>query len=309
MAIQTVTSETLADFNAARMMLSEAPPEEKKQEVEAKAEEAEAKPAEEDDIPPEEAEAKEEKEEKPKKGLAKRFHELTSARDAERQAREAAEARAKALEEKLAAAEGRKPVQEPVDPDLGPKPNPKDYSDAFEYAEDLAEWNVNNALKERDKAEARAREEAKKGEVLKAWQTRLESAKSRIPDFEATIASSQVAFGDVVRDTIIESEYGPEVLHYFAEKDEEAEKLNKMTVKDALRFIGRLEARFEAAKESPEETKTEKAVEKVEKPVRKAPEPIQPIKSASPSSDIVNDPGEFKGSYKDWKAARLAKRA
>ena len=188
-----------------------------------------------------------------------------------------------------------------MDGEIGPEPKPTDYTDAFEYASDLAQWRVDKALKDRDVKEAKAREEAERGKVLQSWQTRLESAKAEIPDFEDMVASSELTVSDVVRDTIIESEFGPKILYHFAADDEAAQKLNSMTVKQALMHIAKLEAKFEQAAEKRDTPAP------VEKPTKRPPAPITPVKSASVSVDPVTDPSD-NFTYAQWKAARMARR-
>jgi hypothetical protein len=282
------TPQSLAEYKAERLNPPEPKPEPEVIDVEA----TEIK---------DEGEDEPKVEDKPKKGkLAERFSELTGKAKAAAERAEAAEARAAAAEARAAELEGKSKPPVVIDPEVGPKPKPADYTDAFEYAADLAKWSADQAVKEHKQAEAKAREEAAKGQVLKAWQTRLEDAKTRIPDFEAKIASSSMQFSDIVKDTIIESTVGPDILAYFAENDEAVEKLNAMTVKQALMHIAKLEAKYEVALGEKPEVKEEKA----EKPRVKLPAPVTPVKASSASNDPINSPGEFKGTYAEYKAAR-----
>jgi hypothetical protein len=284
--------QTLAEYKAERLSPPETKPEPEVIDVEAKEVKEEVVP--EDDEP--------KVEDKPKKGkLAERFSELTGKVNSERAAREAAEARATAAEARAAEFEGKTKPAAPIDPATGPKPEPKNYTDAFEYAADLAAWSADTAVQAHKAAIAKAEEEAAKGQVLKAWQTRLEDAKTRIPDFEAKIASSSMQFSDIVKDTIIESAVGPDILAHFADDDAAVEKLNAMTVKQALLHIGRLEAKFEAALEKTEVVEEVKA----EKPRVKLPAPITPVRASSASTDPIKSAGEFTGTYAEYKAARL----
>lgn len=244
-------------------------------------------------------------EEKParKPKLEQRFSELTQARRAAEEKAAAAEARAEAAEAKAREVEGKSAPQVAIDPDdVGPKPKPADYTDAFEYAEDLAKWSTDKALKDRDIREAKAKEESARGEVLKAWQTRLDNTKAEIPDFEEMVTSSELSVSDVVRDTIIESEFGPKLLYHFASDDDAAQKLNGMTVKQALMHIAKLEAKYESAAEKASEVREEK-------PRMRLPTPITAIKSGTTAGNPVTAPGEFSGSYSQWKALRKSGRA
>jgi hypothetical protein len=122
-----------------------------------------------------------------------------------------------------------------------------------------------------------------------------------MPDFDEIVASSTTVVSDAVRDAIIESDVGAQILYHLASDDEYAESLSKMPAIKALKEIGRLEARFEAQDEKPE-VKARTVTQS------KAPAPISPLKGGkSAGADVLVDTnGEFYGSYAQWKAARKA---
>lgn len=300
-----VTGETLSAFNESRMADPFQAAEQEAAKAEEKAKEIKAAEQKEDgeekeEVTPEKEEAKEEK---PKKGkLAERFSEITGKAKAAAARAEAAEAKAAELQARLEALE--RPAEKKPDPDAG-KPKASEYTDMADYAEALADWKVAKAFEKKEAEEKAAREASEREKVTSAWQARLQSARDEIEDFDDMLASSSLAVSDVVRDTIIESEYGPQMLYYLASDEEAAEKLNKMTVKQALMHLAKLEAKFEN-----DAKKEEKAPEKEEKPARaKPPAPITPIKAKSASGDPVKEPGEFTGSYAEWKALRMKQRA
>jgi len=286
---QVVTSENQAEFFAQKLNLApeseteaveQAEPEE--QEVENESEAEEEAPA-------------TENERKPTK-LQARFSELTKQREQaradaqrEREAREALEARLQALER------GQTP-QKVQDPDQ--KPTPDQFTDAFEYAEALAEYSAEKALKERDKQDQERRAQEQQAKVVQTWTKRLEAAKAEIDDFDDMVSTADVVVPNHIRDAILESEVGPQILYHLASNQDQAKTFNEMSVAQALRAIGKLEAKFEKA----ETGKPERSVVK-----SKAPAPINPIKSSNASADnLVNSKGEFHGTYAAWKAARQA---
>lgn len=298
MSVQTVTSETLADFNATRLGLVASTP----QEPEKKPEETKL-----EDVVPDDEVIEDEKtpekpaEEKPKKGkLAERFSELTGkARQAEERA-QAAERRAEEAERKAKELEAKanpKPVEK-IDDEIGPEPKATDYTDAFEYAKDFAKWSTDKALKDRDAQEAAKVKEQEREKVVSEWSKRVEATKEDFPDYDAMLASSEVGVSDAVKDALIESELGPRILYEFASNPDIVEKLNKMKIMDQLKEIGKLEIRL-AKEEKKEETKPEPVRE-----VKKAPAPIVPARGTKTADNPVNDSGEFKGTYQEWKALR-----
>jgi hypothetical protein len=295
-----VTSANAEEFYANRLGLAEEAPVEAVEEKSAEPTE-EANDQSEQPIEETETKATEEKKQNPK--LEKRFSELTKQREeARKEAAKERDAR-EALEKRISELEGRaepKPVEENV------KPSPSQFNDAFEYAEALAEWSAENALLNRDKAEAERKEQEQRQSVIKSWNERLETVKADLPDYDEMIASaSDITVNDAIRDAMLESEQGPRILYHLAENPELAEKLNTLSTVSALREIGKLEAKFEAS-ETPKDAKTE-AETKPSIARSKAPAPISPIKTSSAVADVgVGSDGEFHGTYQQWRESRKA---
>lgn len=293
MTVVTVTSENLAEFNAQRMGLP------------TPTEAATAEPAEQETSSTEaveEAKSQEEQTDKdePKKAnpkLEKRFSELTKQREEARRDAERERAARTELETKLKAYESKeKPAEKQADPDA--KPTPAQFTDAFEYAEALAEWSAENALKNRDKAEAERKQEAERSRVLTDWEQRQQTVKSEVTDYAEVVAASEVIVSDQIRDAIIESDVGPQVLYYLAKNPEFAKELASKSATSALREIGKLEAKLSG------DTTSEKPATK---PSR-APAPISPIRGSRPVETSVASDGNFHGTYDQWKEARRAGR-
>ena len=236
----------------------------------------------------------EEGEKKPNPKLEKRFSELTKQREMARQEADRERQRAADLEARLEALErGSKPVKQD---EPNKEPQPSDFTDAFEYAKALAEYSTAKALENRDKQEAERKANEERQKVMTSWQTKLEAAKSELPDYEDMIASSDVVVSDQVRDAILESDVGPKILYHLAENPEVATKISGLSLTSALREIGKLEARFEKTAEAPKPA------------VRKsnAPAPINPIRGGSNVDVPMTADGEFTGSIQQWKELRKA---
>ena len=232
---------------------------------------------------------------KPKPRLEKRIDKIVKEREQaredatrERQKRVEIEARLKDLES------ATKPKAE-VNRDE--KPRPDQFVDAFEYAEALADWSAENAVMRARQEDIEKKNQEERQKVISTWNTRLESTKSELPDYDDMVASSDVVVSDQVRDAILESEVGPRILYHLAENPDIAEKISKSSLITALRQIGKLEALFE--KNEPKEVKTV-AVKS------KAPAPISPIKAGTSEQVIVTDTDKM--TYAQYKAMRQAKR-
>ena len=245
--------------------------------------------------PEETQETKATEEKKPNPKLEKRFSELTKARKLaeetaakEREQREALETRLKELEQKV------NPQPKEVE-EIEPKP--EQFTDAFEYARALAEYSAEQALKNRDKQEAERKANEEEQKLIQNWQSKLEVTKAELPDYEDMVASSDVVVSDPIRDAILESDVGPQILYHLAENDDVAKRISGLSAKQALREIGKLEARFEAKETKPEPTPIVRS---------KAPTPIQPIKGSAPADVPLSTNGEWHGTFQAWKEARRA---
>ena len=249
-----------------------------------------------------EGKATEERKQNPK--LEKRFSELTKARkeaearaEAESKARAELEAKLREYEEKVA------PQQQKVEDPIGAEPRADQFDDAFEYAKALAEWSAEKALYERDQQELARKAQEERNKVVKSWTEKLEKTKPNLPDFDDVVDSSKVVVSDDVRDAILESDVGPEILYHLASLDEdEADKFMNLSQAKALREIGKLEAKFEKQAIAEEKPVSKPVVQK-----SKAPAPLSPIKATGSAMETpIGSDGEFHGSYQAWKAARKA---
>jgi len=291
-ASQVLTSENAAEFYANRLGLAESPaPAEAVEEPTEPTEEVEQSEPEEA-----EAEAKQEGERKPNPKLERRFSEITKQREeARKEAQREREAR-EALEQRLAALEGKQQPQKAEF--IDEKPQPSQFSDAFEYAEALAEYTADKRIADMKREEAEAKEAEQRQKVITQWTSKVEEAKKSLPDFDDIVASSDVVVNDDIRDAILESDVGPQILYHLAENDEVAKKIAGLSPKQALREIGKLEARFEA---KPEAEKPAPIVRS------KAPAPIQPIRGGKNTPDVPLDSnGVFFGTAAQWKELRRA---
>lgn len=283
-SLVTVTSENRAEFMAEKLGLSNEPEVLATENVELEPEAKETEPTPEDDT----SDVKS----KPNK-LEKRFSEITQkARDAEEKANREAEARVKAEKELQ---ELRSKLQPPVEDEELKEPNREDYTDAFEYAKDLADYAAKNAIKQRDLEEQQKRANAEREVVITNWQKQLEAARAELPDFDDMLASTDAVVPDHIRDAIIESDVGAKVLYHLADNPDIAAKLTEMSPAKAYVELGKLIATFG----------TKPQVEQVAK-VSKAPQPITPVKGASATDSYFDSKGEFTGTPAQYRELRKA---
>jgi hypothetical protein len=285
-ASHVLTSDNSAEFYANRLGLADQPEVEAVQTEPTEVVEERSEP---------ESEVKEQ-EEKPKANpkLERRFSEITKQREEarkeaqqERQAREALEARLAVLE--------RQPA--PQAPKVDEEPQPSQFNDAFEYAKALAEYTADQRIGEMRRQDAEAKQAQERQKVIETWASKVQAAKASMPDFDDIVASSDVVVNDDIRDAILESDVGPQILYHLAENDDVAKRIAGLSPKQALREIGKLEARFEVKETAPET-----------KPIvrSKAPAPINPLRGSNPADVPLSANGEWHGTFQAWKEARKA---
>lgn len=305
--VTVVTSENFDQYVNEKMGLANPDPEAKAKEEAAKVEaEKAARKAQEGDVEGEEGVA--DHLPKDKKGkLNERFSKITADRKAaeEKAANEAAARRA--AEEKAAKAEAEaaalRQKYEPVKTEPDPEPQLSQFTDVNEYAKALKEWTADNTRREDARKAQEAQALKARQEAAEAWTKRQEAAKKELPDYEKKLTESTVKVSDQVRDAIIDSEVGPQILYHLADHPDEADRIGKMTVAGALRAIGRLEAALTKAegKEAKETAKTPIAE------ISKAPAPISPLKAnGEPVATVMRGTEEFHGTFEEYKAKRAA---
>lgn len=292
-----ITSENLAEFNAQRLGLATEEPADLADDAPQDAEAELVDDGESESELQAQEEATKVTEDKKQSKLEKRFSELTKQRELARQEVERERQRASELESRLRSLEAQVSPKK-AESVVGDEPQASQFQDAFEYAKALAEWSAEKALSERDRAEQERKVAEERHKVVQTFNERQEALKAEVPDYEDMVATLDIVVPDPIRDAILTSEVGPKILYNLAENRDVAEKLAKMPVIQALREIGKMEARFEK-NEEPVSTKT------VAKP--KAPPPINPLKASSTVGDVkVDNNGVYHGTYAQWKADRKA---
>lgn len=227
---------------------------------------------EDDTLAEDDIEEEAEEDPKPKKSrFQERIDELTGkAREAER--REMA-LQAK-LDEVLAKLnKDEKPEQkadiktdknEPTPDDLDADGNEKYPLGEFDprYIRDLTKFTLEqerNALnEERQRQEAQAKADEARKELQTGWNSKVETAQERYPDFlekgEAlvdTFGSIDQAYGEYLSATLMQMEYGTDVLYYLANNPDIAKQIVDSGPTKATIALGRLEAKFAVASEEP----------------------------------------------------------
>lgn len=245
-----------------------------------------------------------------KSKLNERFSELTTRRkeaeakaqaESERAAKFEAELKVLKDEREQLAKEAAelKSKYEPPKKELE-EPRPDQFTDIAEYSKALKEYVAEQTRKEDAQKQIEQKQKEQVENRTKLWSERQKSFKDETKDYDEVIGNAgDISVSDLIRDTIVESEYGPQLLYYLAKNKDIAVKLTEMHPAKALKEIGKLEDKLGKIEV------TEPVVEKPVAKISKAPAPISPIGGGtSTGTSMIDENNNFTGSYEDWKRLR-----
>lgn len=196
------------------------------------------------------------------------------------------------------------PKPEPVKTQTDDAPSRNSFDTYEEYLEAKAAHIGQKVAKEelsRVESERNNRSVAEvQAKALADFQAKL---RDKFPDIGERLESiGHIELPDGVAPAIAESEFGPEILNHFAGNIKDAERISSLSPSAALREIGRLEARFEAAKPAKATPDTPDQI----KPA--APAPIKPGSGSGSSApkrlSEIDNQAEFEKRRRAQIAAR-----
>ena len=182
-----------------------------------------------------------------------------------------------------------------VDDATKPKDDGRPKKDEFDthdaYVEALTDWKVESKLSAERTKTTQAQVQSESQKIATSHQERTQEFVKTHPDFTEVIHElddgSPVSL--TLREVIVNSENGPELMYNLAKNPKEFERINALTPLAAAREIGKFEAKF-AKPSGQTETKT-----------TKAPAPVNPISGKGAVS--TKDPNKMEfDEYKAWHA-------
>jgi hypothetical protein len=179
--------------------------------------------------------------------------------------------------------------------DLSKKPKSDDFEKHEDYIEALTDWKTEKKFQERTSKE---RESSLKTEEQK----KIDAHMAKVKEFEKTHADFKEAIEDLndvpmsltVREVILNSDNGPELMFALAQEKDEYARICKLSPVQAARELGRFEAKLNAAKEP--------APKEVEPKTTTAPKPMKPVASKATSVKTIRD----ELPYDEWRKVRDA---
>lgn len=164
--------------------------------------------------------------------------------------------------------------------------------DEAKYQAELIKFARNEA-----RAEARTlieQERAQQAENARTmtFKQRESEFKATTPDYEARVFDPSLPISKTMAEVIAESELGPQVAYYLASNREVAARIAQLPERAAARELGRIEARLETPKPTPQPV------------VSKAPPPPPKIEGAEPEVD--DDPDKLTDeNWMKWREKQL----
>lgn len=136
--------------------------------------------------------------------------------------------------------------------------------------------------------------------VADAYNQRVQAAAARIPDFADVVSKANIDISPALRDALVDSEHGPDIVYQLAKNPDEAARLSGLSVRQLDREIGRMEATI-GAKGS---TTTPPPA-----PAARTTNAPPPAKPGAPAAAPANtDPSTMnQEQYEAWRRAQGAK--
>lgn len=170
-------------------------------------------------------------------------------------------------------------------------PKPEQFENWDEYYRAQARWEAKEVIRkeleaERSKSkEQQLRDEQKR--LVSDFQNRAKEFSKTAPDFHEVVSDLEVS--DSLKQAIMESDNGPQLIYALAKDQDELDELNGLSYGQIARRLGRMEAKLESPKADVKTTK--------------APPPIKPVgNSAKGTYDPYNSKGDDYEAYLRWRA-------
>jgi len=167
-------------------------------------------------------------------------------------------------------AKPEEPVKKEAGVEVSTKPNPKNFDTNEDYLEALTDWKLDQKLKKQEEASREAKIKSEQQSRVETHFQRVEKFKEENPDIDLDDELNNVKHIRIslaVNEAIIESEFGPQLMHELASNPKEFERICKLSPIAAARAIGKIEAKFSSSEAEPS-PKVKKA---------SAPAPIKPV--------------------------------
>jgi hypothetical protein len=224
--------------------------------------------------------------------------------------REQARQEATTLRQQLASLQ-HAPAAPPADASADQEPSPEAYGDYTAYVADQARWAARQEVRSLQAQDHRQHVEAQTARAMQdrasAFADRLDAAAERSPELLADIApevlslrpamslhrGEQPTGATAIADALLESDAPQLLMRHLTDYPDDLRRIAALHPMLAMREIGRLESRFDAASSGSASTR----------PLSQARPPIQPVGRASSMPRGPRDASQI-NSVAEWRANR-----
>jgi hypothetical protein len=160
-----------------------------------------------------------------------------------------------------------------------PEPDEANYNgDVKKYAADLAKYHAKKTVAEMRKEDQEREQEHRQSQINSTWQDQVDEVLEEHPDYHEKLkAVENVQVHNSVLDEIRDSDHGARIMYYLASNPKLAKEISKLSVKDAVKRIHKIEHIIENSDSM--DTRDHKPIQQ-----SKAPHPTKPIKATTGSS-------------------------
>lgn len=185
-----------------------------------------------------------------------------------------------------------------------PAPKNTDFDSDEAYQAAMLDHRIDERARQQAAANAKQaadqyQEDAQRA-VADTYSQRVEAAAARIPDFVDVVGKADIQISNTLRDALMDSEHGPDIVYQLARNPAEAARLSSMGERQLYRELGRMEAAMVIENPPPRATAAPAAR------TTSAPPPAsQAIVGGAPPS---NDPSRMsQAEYEAWRKAQGSK--
>lgn len=168
------------------------------------------------------------------------------------------------------------------------KPKLGNYDEYEDYVKDLADYHIEEKLKEKGAGvKELPKETTEEGDgIPTAVKVRIaeveKEGEKKYPDFSEVALSEHIPYSDSMRETVLDSEKAVDLAYYFGSHLDEAMRISALPPVKAVKEISKIESKF---------TKTTTG----------APPPIEPLKGGASGSK--KDPNDMsQAEYEKWRS-------
>ena len=166
------------------------------------------------------------------------------------------------------------------------RPKQEDFETYEEYQDATVEWKVNQKISdyEADQRVRIEREQAQRAqeEIVATHTARIDTFRSEHEDFDAVVEQGKdLPVTPPMRDAVLNSDSGPALMYHLCSNPDECDRIANMHPMAAIKEMGKLEARIEAARSTGPSSSA--------KPVTQAPPPIKPVGGGATASTVSLD--------------------